>query len=96
MIGKTLSHLRITTKLGEGGRGEVYRGEGAVARVSWALVAETTESESIEVYFNGQELDADDPRAIQLPTFDPDQTHHIRVRLECVDSKRTRSLMEKQ
>jgi len=58
------------------------RGRGAVARVSWEIVAETREPESIEVYFDGQRLDADDPRAIQLPTFDPKETHHLRVRLE--------------
>lgn len=58
------------------------RGQGAIARVSWELVAETHQPESIEVYFDGQRLDADDPRSIQLPTFDPNLSHHIRVKLE--------------
>lgn len=57
-------------------------GKGAVARVSWESLAKTDEPESIEVYFDGQQLAADDPRWIQLPPFDPDRTHHMRVRLE--------------
>ena len=58
------------------------QGKGAVARVSWESLAETYEPQSIEVYFDGLRLAADDPRSILLPTFDPDQTHHMRVRLE--------------
>ena len=60
----------------------VEQGKQAVARVSWESLAETNDPESVEVYFDGLRLDADDPRAIRLPTFDPHQTHHLRVRLE--------------
>jgi hypothetical protein len=60
----------------------VEQGKGAIARASWESLAESEEPESVEVYFDGQQLPPQNPRSIQLPTFDPDQTHHLRVRLQ--------------
>ena len=60
----------------------VERGQEAVARLSWESLGETNEPDSVEVHFDGLRLAADDPRSIQLPTFDPSQPHHLRVRLE--------------
>jgi hypothetical protein len=61
------------------------QGQGAIARVSWESLAESLEPQSVEVFFDGQQLPAQDPRAIQLPTFDPQQTHHLRVKLQLTD-----------
>lgn len=60
----------------------VAEGKGAIARVSWETVAETGEPRSFEVEFDGEPLSVDDPRAIQLPEFDPRNPHHLRVRLD--------------
>jgi hypothetical protein len=36
----------------------------------------------VEAYFDGESLAVEDPQAIQLPSFDPEKAHHLRVRLE--------------
>jgi len=64
----------------------VHRGRGAIARVSWASLGKTDEPRSVEAYFDGQQIAAEDPRRIRLPAFDPNQTHHFRVRLDFTDS----------
>ena len=61
------------------------RGRGAVAKVSWQSLAEKNDPRSVEAQFDGQPLAVDDPRAIPLPDFDPEQTHHLSVRLQFTD-----------
>jgi hypothetical protein len=63
----------------------VEDGQAAIARVSWESLAESEEPESVQVYFDGEELPAQDPRAIRLPPFDPQQTHHLRVKLQLTE-----------
>ena len=61
------------------------RGEGAVARISWQSLAEMNEPQTTVVHFDGQPLPVTDPRSVELPRFDPDQTHHLQIRLEFSD-----------
>lgn len=62
------------------------RGQGAVARMSWETVAEDTTPQSFEVILDGQEVAAADPHSIPLPPFDPQEPHHLRVRLNFSDA----------
>ena len=52
-----------------------------LARVTWESLVETEPSE-VRVTFDGRALEFDDPSAIPLPTYDPEQLHFIRVDLE--------------
>jgi hypothetical protein len=61
------------------------QGQGAVARVSWQSLAQVNEPRRVEVQFDGQPLTVADPRTIPLPDFDPEQTHHLSVRLQFTD-----------
>ncbi len=45
-------------------------------------MAEIGEPARVEAYLDGHELAIENPSAIQLPEFDPRQTHHLQVRLE--------------
>lgn len=60
-------------------------GHGAVAKVTWASIAEENEPTRTEVLFNGESLAVDDPTSIPLPDFDPQQTHHLHVKLRFSD-----------
>ncbi|HEX6198750.1 MAG TPA: hypothetical protein VF150_00680 [Thermoanaerobaculia bacterium] len=55
-------------------------GKDAVARLSWEnLTGE--EPLSVSVVFDGEELTAEDPRAIPLPAHDPEQLHFLRAEI---------------
>jgi hypothetical protein len=60
---------------------ESEEGVHQMARVSWESLVESEPSE-IRVSFDGQPLSVDDPEAIPLPSYDPEQLHFIRVDLE--------------
>ena len=60
-------------------------GRGGIARLNWESLTADGNPRSVEAYFDGQRIDADNLRTITLPDFDPELAHHLRVRLEFTD-----------
>jgi len=62
----------------------VESGEGATARVAWGSLTAGQPIAS-RVVFDGRELEVLDPSAFELPPFDPQQLHYLRIELEFSD-----------
>jgi len=56
-------------------------GRGALARLAWESLGQR-EPRSVLASFDGRPLPVADPRAVQLPSYDPAQLHFLRVELE--------------
>jgi len=59
-------------------------GRGAVARITWESVAAAT-PRAVTAVLDGQPVQVSNPRRVELPPFDPEQLHFLRVELEFTD-----------
>lgn len=57
------------------------QGENTIVRLRWETLAGPA-NPTVRAWFDGREIDVEDPEEVQLPTFDPAQLHFFRAELE--------------